>query len=256
MHLSINYERDPEDPSSGPIKVGWFRGSDKLGVLYDPPERVSFRGTNRSHAKSAARCPAVIQMETRYFMIKCPFDLHLGFVRDEKGPRLVNKAGDASTIRGNKLREVVMMVNEKEWRYADLPTIQLRLPYVFIADEPVYITQLAAFAHYRKDPLPGTIFGGRFPIDVWPRNLMWAFEWHEPKKDIILRRGEPLFYCQFEGSGPERPIQLFEAEKTPELKAYMSQIGGAVGYANQTFNLFKAAQDMRPSKLLKRKETK
>jgi hypothetical protein len=82
---------------------------------------------------------------------------------------------------------------------------------------------------------------------------MWAFEWHDTKKDIILKRGEPLFYCQFESTGPERPIQLLEAERTPELQKYMEQIGGVVNYVGQTFSLFKAAEALRPPKLLKAK---
>jgi hypothetical protein len=79
---------------------------------------------------------------------------------------------------------------------------------------------------------------------------MWAFEWHEPEKDIVLRRGEPLFYCQFESQNPERPVQVVEAERTPELAKYMEQIGGVVNYVNQTFSLFKAAEALRPAKLL------
>ena len=31
---------------------------------------------------------------------------------------------------------------------------------------------------------------------------MWAFEWHDTTKDLILRRGEPLFTVRFEG--PDR----------------------------------------------------
>ena len=250
MHVSINYERDAEDEGAGAIRVGWFRAEDKGGVLFDPPERVSFRQTNREHAKSASRCPAVIQMESRYFLIKCPFDLHIGFGRNEKGPYLVNRAGTGGAVRSKKLGQFITMVAEEEWRYPDRPTIQLKLPYIFIADETVFITQLAAFAHYRKDPLPGTIFGGRFPINIWPRRLMWAFEWHEPEKDIQLRRGEPLFYCQFEGNGPDRPIQMIEAQRTPELQAYVDHISGAVNFANQTFSLFEAAEAARPKSLL------
>ena len=79
---------------------------------------------------------------------------------------------------------------------------------------------------------------------------MWAFEWHEPEKDIVLRRGEPLFYCQFESQNPERPVQVVEAERTLELTKYMEQIGGVVNYVNQTFGLFKAAEALRPPKLL------
>ena len=251
MQINITYQRDDDDPKSGTVTVGWFRADDKHAVLYDPPTRLASRETARTHAKSAARCPAVIQMESRYFAIPCPFDLNLGFTRDAKGkPVFINRAGAASSIRNNKLNELLVMVNEVEWRYPDRPTIQLVLPYVFVADEPVYMTQLGAFAHYRKDPLPGTIFGGRFPINIWPRPIMWAFEWHETAKDIILRRGEPLFYCQFEVDHPERAVQLVEVEKTAELTGYLNNITGAVNYVNQTFGLFKAAEEMRPKKLV------
>lgn len=251
MQITFTYDRPDEGPRSGPVTVGWFLAQDKGAVLYDPPERVQVRQTNRTHAKSAARCPAVIQMESRFFMVKCPFDLHIGFGRDDKGKaHLINRPGAASSIRSGKLGEVLTLVNEAEWRFPDRPTVQLHLPYCFIADELVYLTQLDAFAHYRKQPLPGTIFGGRFPMNLWPRPLMWAFEWHEPEKDLILRRGDPLFYVQFEAEGPDRPVQLVEAERTPELAAYMEKVSGVVNYVGQTFGLMKQAEAMRPPKLL------
>jgi len=251
MQVNILYDRPDDGPGSGPVQVGWLRTTDKAAVLYDPPQRLASRDVARTHAKSAARCPAVIQMESRYFQVPCPFDLHLGFARDPKGkPVFINRLGAASPIRANKLNELLVMVNEAEWRYPDRPTIQLMLPYLFIADEPVWITQLGPFAHYRRESLPGTIFGGRFPISVWPRPLMWAFEWHEPDRDIVLKRGEPLFYIQFEGPNPDRPIQLVEAERTPELDRYLEAIGGAVNYVNQTFSLFKAAEALRPPRLV------
>jgi hypothetical protein len=251
MQITIALDQPGEDSRSGPVTVGWFLANGKGGLLYEPPERLRSRETNRTHAKSAARCPAVIQMESRYFLVKCPFDLAIGLERDEAGkPRLVNRAGAASAVRGAKLGEILSLIDQREWRYPDRPTIQLKLPYCFIADETVYITQLGTFAHYRRDPLPGTIFGGRFPISIWPRPLMWAFEWHEPSKDIVLRRGEPLFYVQFEAEGPDRPIQLVEAERTPALMEYMERLSGVVNYVNQTFSLFKAAEAVRPPKLL------
>lgn len=251
MEINLSFDRPQDGPASGPVTVGWFLTSDKGAVLYDPPERLTIRPPNRGHAKSAARCPAVIQLESRYFVVKCPFDLHIGFKREENGKAvLINRSGAASPIRANKLGEVLSLTNEAEWRFPDRPTLQLTLPYCFIADEMVYLSEVGAFAHYRADPLPGTIFGGRFPLSIWPRPLMWAFEWHEPEKDLILKRGEPLFYVQFEGVDPSRPVQLVEAERTPELTAYMDKIGGVVNYVSQTFGLFKAAEALRPKKLL------
>jgi hypothetical protein len=79
---------------------------------------------------------------------------------------------------------------------------------------------------------------------------MWAFEWHEPDRDLILRRGEPLFYVQFESENPDRPVQMVEAERTEALVDYMEKLSGVVNYVNQTFSLFKAAEGIRPARLL------
>ena len=76
--------------------------------------------------------------------------------------------------------------------------MQVSPPYAVIADEPVYATRPSAFMHYNPKPMPGTIFGGRFAINNWPRPLMWAFEWHDPSQDLIIKRGQPWFYVQFE----------------------------------------------------------
>lgn len=251
MHFTMTYERAPDDPRAGPVTIGWLREPEKGGVLYDPPERVIFRQANKTHAKSASRCPAVINMESRFFMVRCPFDLHIGFGRDKDGRAvLINRAGPGGGVRTAKLNEVLVLVNEVEWRYPDRPTVQLKLPYIFICDEPVYVTQLDAFAHYRKEPLPGTIFGGRFPVNLWPRPLMWAMEWHDTSKDLILKRGDPLFYVLFECDSPDRAVTLVEAERTPELMRYIDHVSGAVNYVNQTFSLFKAAEAARPARLL------
>ena len=251
MEFRITYALPDEGPGSGPVKVGWLLAEERGGVIYDAPGRVRPAGIDQRHAKSASRCPAIIGLESRYVEVKCPFDLHLGFVRGKNGkPALRNLLGSRSPVRPKMLNAVLHVVNEAEWRHAERPTIQLSLPYVFIADEPVYLSQVAPFLHYRAEPWPGTIFGGRFPIDVWPRPLMWAFEWHDVKKPLRLSRGEPLFYCQFETAPQDRPIQLVEAARTPDLDAYLEHVGGAVNFVNQTFSLFKTAAERRPKTLV------
>jgi hypothetical protein len=252
MRISVSLEQ-PEHPqrTSGPVTVGWLLTERKGGIIYFPPERVRSVDVNRRHAKSASRCPAVINLESRYFVIRCPFDIHIGFARDEKGkPILRNLAGEASTIRASKLGEKLHLTNEVEWRHAEVPTIQLSLPYVFVADEPVYMSQVAPFMHYARDPLPGTIFGGRFPVNVWPRPLMWAFEWHDTSRPIRLQRGDPLFYVTFETMPQDRSVAVVETAVTPELQDYMDLISGAVNYVNQTFSLFEAAEAQRPARLV------
>lgn len=241
----------PAPLKSGPVQVGWLLNEPRSGVVYAPPERMRSAEVNREHAKSASRCPAIINMESRYFVIRVPFDIHVRLVRDDKGkPGLRNMAGTAGSTRPSILKKVLHVTSEQEWRYPDRPTIQVSLPYLFIADEPVFMTQLSAFAHFTRNQLPGTIFGGRFQIDVWPRPLMWAFEWHDVREDLILKRGEPWFYVQFETLPQDRSVSLVEARRTEELEAYMNHTSAAVNYVNQTFSLFKDAARVRPEKLL------
>ena len=253
MRVEVTFEQSgPDQPPSGPVTIGWILTDRKAGIIYFPPERVRSVDLNRKHAKSASRCPAVINMESRYFVIRCPFDINIGFERDDKGkPVLRNLSGEASAIRASKLGEKLHLTNEAEWRHPTVPTIQLALPYVFIADEPVYLTQVAPFMHYSRTPLPGTIFGGRFPINVWPRPLMWAFEWHDTTRPITVNRGDPLFYATFETMPQDRGVAVVEAEVTPELTGYMEMISGAVNYVSQTFSLFEAAEQRRPKTLVK-----
>ncbi|MGI9421729.1 MAG: hypothetical protein ACR2PA_00875 [Hyphomicrobiaceae bacterium] len=257
MQFNVAFDRpDDNGDDAGPARVGWLLDDPKAGIVFSPPERVRSVDTNMRHAKSAARCPAVINLESRYFVIKCPFTLQIRFERDSNGrPKLRNVLGDNSPVRGKTLSKILHVTAESEWRYKNRPTVQIALPYVFIADETVYISQVAPFMHYSREPLPGTIFGGRFPINIWPRPLMWAFEWHEPDKDIKLTRGDPLFYVLFETDPQDRPVQLVEAAKTPELLDYLNLISGTVNYVNQTFSLFKSAEERRPARLVVPKET-
>ena len=122
------------------------------------------------------------------------------------------------------------------------------------------------------------IFGGRFPIDIWPRPLMWAFEWHDmPERELRFARGEPLFDCQFETVPQDRPVQhrgggahagirlalpgvlglndvrpgLLPSRRTrTEKPAYLEHISGVVNFVNQTFSLFRTAEERRPKTLL------
>ena len=226
--------------------------SELTAEMFDLPDGSG--GRYRYGSESDNTIEGILNLESRYVEVKCPFDLRLAFARDKGGkPALRNLLGASSPVRARKLAALLHVTDEREWRYPDRPTIQLSLPYVFVADEPVYMAQVAPFMHYRADPWPGTIFGGRYPIDVWPRPLMWAFEWHDVDRELKLSRGEPLFYCQFETVPQDRPIQLVEAERTPELEEYLGHISGAVNFVNRSFSLFRTAQERRPKTLVVRK---
>jgi hypothetical protein len=190
--------------------------------------------------------------ESRLFEVLCPIDATVGFGFDQKtgAPTLVNAAGEKSAIRGKHLGQMIALTQRSEWRHPQRPILQMITPYHFLADEQVYMTQLPPFGHYRDPPLPGVMIGGRMPIDVWPRQLMWAFEWHDTKQNLVLRRGEPLYYVRFETADPATAVRMVETEMTPDLNAYLKGLTGVANYVNRTFSLFATARRRRPGKLL------
>lgn len=250
MHMEFAVDRNPTPAADGPVQVGWLIDQERSGVIYEPPRRLRAESSS-DHAKSAGRCPAIRELSARHWVVPAPFDLDVGFARTSGGSAtLVNRTGDRSAVRTSALEDVLVLVDEDEWRHPDRPLLQLALPYLFVADEPVYLSQVPPFADYNPRRLPGVTLAGRFPIDIWPRPLMWAFEWHDISADITIGRGDPLFYCGFEGNDPRRSIELVEVELTPDLRRYLDAISGAVNYVRQTFSLFEAAERIRPASLI------
>jgi hypothetical protein len=212
---------------------------------------VLAKAPRSSHAKIVSVCPAMLDHESRLIEVPCPIDARIRFHRDAQGKAVLENAlGDASPIRSVHLGQMVKLLGEKEWRHPQRPIVQVITPYLFLADEPVWLTQLPPFHAYLSTPWPGLLISGRFPIDVWPRTLMWAFEWHEPNRDLILKRGEPWFTVRLETTDPSRRTRLVRTRLTPELEAYLESIDGVSNYIRGTFNLFDIARRRRPKTLL------
>lgn len=232
------------------MDVGWILETEKASLIWDNPRKLSRPTGKATHAKGVNFCPAVNDHEARLFEVPCPVDIALRYKPNGDEPGLLNLAGEQSSIRPKHLNGMFTIVNRKEWRDPSRPIIQFVTPYTFLADEPVYITQMPPCYHYTPNPWPGLLIGGRFPIHIWPRGLVWAFEWYDTSKDLIIKRGEPWFYASFETPDPSRRVRLVEAEITPQLTEYMNGIKGVTNYVNRTFSLFNLAQQRRPKTLL------
>lgn len=233
------------------LQVGWALQQDKASIIWDAPRPYLRKMPAPKSAKSVQLCPAAIDFDARHFVVDCPVDLHLRFKVDEnKRPVIVNVPGAQSTIRSNHLGNMVHVVSQSEWRHPNRPIIQVSTPYIFVTDDPVYVSQLPPYLDYFDPPLPGILIGGRFPADVWPRHMMWAFEWYDTSKDIIIPRGKPWFYMRFEGLDPSRPVRMVEADITPEVQAYINSISTVTNYVSRTFSLFDRARSRRPKRLL------
>ena len=248
-------EEDQQESSSKRIKVGWCFKDDTATVVWDRPTPVQFDHGKPTSSKSAQLCPAAIQFDRLHYAINCPVDLHLRLSANSDGQlQMTNVDGPMSTVRPSGLQKLIVMSPQHEWRHPQRPILQMVTPYVFLSDDPVYVNQFPPFLHYNKHRWPGVQICGRFPIDVWPRVHMWALEWHDMSADLILKRGEPLFYVRFETTNPSSLVRLVEAERTEELESYMQQITDVTNYVNQSFQLFETARERRPETLLVEKQ--
>jgi hypothetical protein len=184
-------ETSPTRPEPGEARiytVGWLLNTEHASVIWDSPRQVRIESQS-SDPRSVGQCPSVLDFDRRLYAINCPIDVHLRLNLTTTGMDVTNVLADKSPIRADALQKWIVFQPRHEWRHPQRPVLQMLTSYVFVSDDPVYINQLPPFLNYTGDARPGIQIGGRFPIDVWPRALMWAFEWHDTKKDLILRRG-------------------------------------------------------------------
>ncbi|RME98428.1 MAG: hypothetical protein D6773_14470 [Alphaproteobacteria bacterium] len=231
-------------------EVGWFLKNEKAGVIWEAPRPLTHKAPPPTSSKSVEHCPAVIEFDRRHFIIPCPVDLHLRITTQDGKIQVTNVDGPMGGVRPGSLPQIMTFMPQSEWRHPSRPMLQLATPYIFVADDPIYVNQFPPYLHYPRHPWPGIQICGRFPIDVWPRLHMWALEWHDISRDLILKRGDPWFYVRFETPNPAAQIRLVEAERTPELLSYVDQITDVTNFVNQSFQLFETARKRRPARLL------
>lgn len=235
-------------------EIGWLIDATTPSFIWDEPRPLP-RGQPTEHPKGVNRCPAILDSEARTWEVLAPVDMHLRLGKNDKGePSLVNVAGAQSSVAAGKLQQMITLMPQSRWRDQRRPVLQVSAPYRFICDEPCWLNQLPPYYHYKAPAWPGLLIGGRFPIHNWPRSLMWAFEWWDTARDLIVKRGEPWFYLRFETQDPARPQRLVEAEMTPELRDFCRGLDGITNYVNQTFQVMETAASRRPARLLKRRD--
>jgi len=246
-----------KDKMSSQLKIGWLLEDDRPGnFIYNSPKPISTHKDKPLSPMAVQACPAVNNFESRYYEITCPFDLRLRCQKkeDKEVTYEFSSVAEGTRIDEELIKRNLTISPKKNWRNENRPVIQIECPYSFIADEKVYLTQLPPFLSFNSSYWPGTLISGRFNITDWPRNLSWAFEWHDLSQDLILKRNLPWFYVFFESDSPENVFKLVEAEYTDELRKFKNSMRHTPRYVSNTFSLFKTARQRRPKELLVEKK--
>lgn len=234
---------------SSAVSIGWYTDAEYGDFVFPAPRVVKESRSSPLSGRAVQACPAVNELERRIFQIDCPFHMHLELEknRDSYDLFIVDKT---TRIDRDIASKFIKLMPPEIWRNPARPVIQIFSPYIFFADEEVFMQQVSPFLDYSSQKWPGVLIPGRFPIMNWMRPLNWAFEWIDTTKAIRLKEGQPFYYLQFETTRPSDPIEMVRAKVTKEVSAFKKGCGGAPKFVSNTFKLMDVASQRRPEKLL------
>lgn len=233
------------------VTIGFVPAELAASVAFPVPRTLLSTRSEPLSRRAVQACPAVNTFEGRAIEILAPFSLRLRCLPGTKGAYDFHIVESGTVPDAKVVERHVGFMSRQFWRTPDSPVIQINLPHFFVCDETCYLTQAPAWASSRRAQVPGMLISGRFPTNIWPRALNFAFEWTERDQDFIMRRGEALCYFIVETDRPDTPIRLVQAMLTSELQDYRKQIEDVVAYTSGAFNLFDEAKKVRPAKLLR-----
>ena len=234
-------------------QIGWVLHDKSSNLIWYPPEPIALSDDLNCDFLKTHYGRNFKNILNQYYLLRCPFDLNFKIIKRNQKFSFQIIDATHSNIDSKSLKNYLHLSSANQWRKPNKPLLQIKTAYRFLTDTPIYISQLPAFAFYAPHAIPGIFVSGRFPIDVWPRSLMWAIEIHDIEQPIQFKRGDPWFMVKFESFEPSVQFELFEADVTESLNDYTKQVDGVTAYVNQTFSLFKTAILRRPKVLLKRK---
>lgn len=179
-------------------------------MTYFEPESVLSKAAksrpSRSDDADFIRCPGFISYTKNLYCIKSPYDMTFNI--DPKTKRV------ESTDMAEYVRKAIV--------FRSVPgvdsylTISLTFFYLFFSEDSVIAEQLPAFFEH-PERRQFTVVPGEFNIGKWVRPFEAAIEVHPDVTQLVIKRGDPLFYCRFR-DGAGSTIKIKRVEMTPQLE--------------------------------------
>lgn len=188
------------------MKIGWYTDA----ILNPPsdlfvidPVRLSDSELNLGHYK---HCPAFSNYITQTYLIKSPFDIELSC--ENMKVRVISSSLDKTEYEKNLTVDI-----------GERPVVQMELHIGVVADQPCAVEVFGSFFNSKEQSEPYRVIPGTYDIYSWQRFLNFAFEWTNPQKNIIIKRGQPILYVRFRSKNLSEKFQMVRIEMTDELLA-------------------------------------
>lgn len=232
------------------IKIGWTTSYDWWDLVSDIPERFQFSDEIKGAPKF---CPATQLYYNNTFVIRSPFSVKLKCEIGPKSCLVVPEFGADMGIDRDLYNRLFMSHPTPDLADPKKPVVQYLVEQIFVSDTPdVWIESVPAHFHYKENPWPVRTYSGSFNIYDWQRPLNWAFEWMNPEKEIVIKRGDPLIYVRFHSKILNAKYELVRIDKSSDLKASLARADFASKKLRGVgFKLFERARTIRPKKFIK-----
>lgn len=229
-------------------KVGWTWIGDIPDIMVLEPEKFKFPEiTNPDYNKrGVTECPSYRQYFNNLYVLRSPIQFKI-----HARPGEVGVFQNENVIKPPFYPKAFIYHEPNEMYNLDNPIFQVRLDYLFAADEDCTLELLPPFMH--RNNWPGQMTPGTFNIHKWIRNISWGFVWEDLSKPLEIKEGDPLAYVRFT-TPKNNNVKLVEMQFTDELKKRTLNTGQVSSWSKGVFKFMENSLRRRPKKLIVEKK--
>lgn len=214
-------------------KIGWCFDRDDGVAIYKSPTLLSKLISSQKNKMKAgvSQCPGVNDFNLRTFTILSPYSFRIRAIKNGNQLDFFPVYPDTEPSE-NIIKNEITFQPRSLWRDSRYPILQLSLPYVFFANESVYINQLEPNRFIGDKNW--SLIQGRFDISTWQRPINWGIEWTDTNRDIYVKKGDPLCQVSFETLHPEKSLSLIKVKRNDELERAIKRTLGVASKIKNT----------------------
>ena len=226
------------------IDIGWCIAEELSSSVFFDPQSTQINYKKKSNVKSegVTRCPAVHNLGlNRIFSVRSPYTIKLKAIKTTDNKIDIRGVFPDTEVDPSVLPGIVSIEPRELWIDNNVPILQIKMPYLFFSDVPVWINQLEAPS--QKNIKSWSVIQGRFDIYSWQRSLNFATQWFDIDSDFFIKRGDPIFQISFDTTEASNEFKLKKVILNETIKRRISSCEGITKLIKNTGQLISSNRD-------------
>ena len=226
------------------IDIGWCIAEELSSSIFFDPESTAINSNKKLNIKSegVTRCPAVHNLSiNRIFSIRSPYTIKLKAIKTIDKKIDIRGVFPDTEVDRSVLPGIISIEPRELWIDQNVPILQIKMPYLFFSDVPVWINQLEAPS--LKNIKSWSLIQGRFDIYSWQRSLNFATQWFDIDNDFFIKRGDPIFQISFDTNEASNEFKLKKVILNETIKRRILSCEGITKLIKNTGKLISSNRD-------------